>query len=45
MFEVMNEDGTVSRGGLIDGVRFKPLQGKRGGGIIFFSLLAEIERF
>lgn len=38
MFEVMNEDGTVSRGGLIGGVRFKPLQGKRGGGIIFFFL-------
>lgn len=38
MFEVMNEDGTVSRGRLLDGVRFKPLQGKRGGGTIFFFL-------
>lgn len=45
VFEVMNEDGTVSRGRLIDGVRFKPLRGKRGGGDDFFSLLAEIERF
>lgn len=46
VFEVMNEDGTVSRGRLIDGVRFKPLQGKRGGGrLFFFSLLAEVERF
>lgn len=38
MFEVMNEDGTVSRGRLIDGVRFKPLQGKRGGEDYFFFL-------